>query len=243
MSGIDSYLDDLFDRLGGTGGAGRRLLLESEDHLRTAASEAMARGSTREEAESSAVESFGSVHDIVKDLRQPITAARVAMTAISAMWVSIGALAMVAGVSYLTFFAGTRGVLFGHSADAICGADSATAAPMSVCGSHSVAPLTIGLVLVTSGGFAILIRVALTRRHLLPRAGGRLVMLGAALFAFLALAVAMDSGNPIVGSPPAWESIHLVVAVALAGVAVIAGSVRAREAIRHHLGLISSAET
>jgi len=242
MRGIDSYLDDLFDRLGGTGRAGRRLLLESEDHLRTAASEAMARGSTREEAESLAVESFGSVHEIVKDLRPPITAARLAMTAISAVWVSIGALAMVAGVSYLTFFAGTHGVFFRRSAHAICGPESTTAAPMSVCGSHNVMPLAIGLVLLTSGGLALLLRVAFTRRQRLPLAGARLTMLGAALFALLALAIAMDNGNPIAGSPPAWESIHLVVAVALAVCAIVAVAVSARGSMRDHLGITTMTE-
>lgn len=56
---IDAHLDELFDRLSGTGAAGRRALSEADDHLHAAAEEAMAAGVERDEAERLAVERFG----------------------------------------------------------------------------------------------------------------------------------------------------------------------------------------
>ena len=38
---VERYLDALFDRLAGTGQAGRRSLVEAEDHLRAAAAAAL----------------------------------------------------------------------------------------------------------------------------------------------------------------------------------------------------------
>jgi hypothetical protein len=56
---IDTYLDDLFDRLAGTGAGGRRALVETEDHLRAAADEAIACGVEPIAAERNAVDRFG----------------------------------------------------------------------------------------------------------------------------------------------------------------------------------------
>jgi hypothetical protein len=56
---IDAYLDELFDRLAGTGAAGRRSLADAEDHLRTAADEAIARGAEPIVAEQTTVDRFG----------------------------------------------------------------------------------------------------------------------------------------------------------------------------------------
>jgi len=56
---VDRHLDLMFDRLGGTGSAGRRMLAEAEDHLRSAAEEARARGLDDEAAEREAVARFG----------------------------------------------------------------------------------------------------------------------------------------------------------------------------------------
>ena len=44
MSEIEWYLDELFDQLAGTGAAGRRALMEAENHLRAAAAGDVARG-------------------------------------------------------------------------------------------------------------------------------------------------------------------------------------------------------
>jgi hypothetical protein len=56
---IDTYLDELFDRLAGSGTAGRRALAEAEDHLRSAAAEAVAAGVPLDVAERKAVARFG----------------------------------------------------------------------------------------------------------------------------------------------------------------------------------------
>ncbi|WP_432991029.1 hypothetical protein [Dactylosporangium sp. CA-233914] len=56
---VDAYLDDMFDRLAGTGAAGRRMLTETEDHLRSASADARARGLDPTAAEREAVARFG----------------------------------------------------------------------------------------------------------------------------------------------------------------------------------------
>jgi hypothetical protein len=66
---VDRYLDELFDRLAGTGAAGRRALAEAEDHLRAAADRGEALGLSRTEAEQRAVTSFGTSDAIAADLR------------------------------------------------------------------------------------------------------------------------------------------------------------------------------
>jgi hypothetical protein len=66
---VDRALDDLFDRLAGTGGAGRRALAEAEDHLRSEVTEGLARGLTPDAAEQEAVERFGRVDRIAVQLR------------------------------------------------------------------------------------------------------------------------------------------------------------------------------
>ncbi|GAA3451268.1 permease prefix domain 1-containing protein [Dactylosporangium matsuzakiense] len=60
MSDIERYLDELFDRLAGHGSAGRRMLEEAEQHLRTAAAERVAAGVPVAEAEREAVARFGA---------------------------------------------------------------------------------------------------------------------------------------------------------------------------------------
>jgi hypothetical protein len=66
---VDRYLDDLFDRLAGTGTAGRRALAEAEDHLRAAADHGEAQGLSRSDAEQRAVTTFGTADTIAAELR------------------------------------------------------------------------------------------------------------------------------------------------------------------------------
>jgi hypothetical protein len=66
---VERYLDELFDRLAGTGGAGRRALAEAEDHLRSAADEDEAQGLSRVDAEQRAVVAFGPPHTVAAQLR------------------------------------------------------------------------------------------------------------------------------------------------------------------------------
>jgi hypothetical protein len=68
-SPVDRCLDELFDKLAGTGAAGRRALAEAEDHLRSAVAEGIARGLSQEEAEREAVQRFGSTARVAGELR------------------------------------------------------------------------------------------------------------------------------------------------------------------------------
>ncbi|MFC7531719.1 hypothetical protein [Actinoplanes sp. GCM10030250] len=63
---VDQYLDEMFDLLAGTGGNGRRLLIETEEHLTEAAAEGRARGLDAEVAEREAVSRFGAAATIVR---------------------------------------------------------------------------------------------------------------------------------------------------------------------------------
>jgi len=66
---VERSLDELFDRLAGTGAAGRRSLAEAEDHLRTATAAAVAAGEPAEQAERGAVARFGSPASIAAQLK------------------------------------------------------------------------------------------------------------------------------------------------------------------------------
>jgi len=56
---VERHLDDLFDRLAGTGAVGRRTLAEADDHLRATIAEGVAGGQDQLEAEQAAVARFG----------------------------------------------------------------------------------------------------------------------------------------------------------------------------------------
>jgi hypothetical protein len=68
-SPVERLLDDLFDRLAGSGSAGRRALAEAEDHLRSSVDEGLARGLDQNQAEEQAVRRFGSPARIAGELR------------------------------------------------------------------------------------------------------------------------------------------------------------------------------
>jgi hypothetical protein len=66
---IDAYLDDLADRLPGTGRETRRALAEAESHLRDASDHLRARGMTAEDAEQRAIADFGTPGQVARALR------------------------------------------------------------------------------------------------------------------------------------------------------------------------------
>jgi hypothetical protein len=66
---VERYLDELFDRLAGTGQAGRRSLVEAEDHLRSATAAGLAGGLDHERAERQAVQRFGQPGSIAAQLQ------------------------------------------------------------------------------------------------------------------------------------------------------------------------------
>ena len=76
MSEIERHLDELFDRMAGQGAAGRRALIETEDHLRAAADDAMAQGLPADQAEHEAVTRFGSPAMVARKMRMPPRARR-----------------------------------------------------------------------------------------------------------------------------------------------------------------------
>ncbi len=112
MSAIDQYLDDLFDRLSGQGSAGRRMLEEAADHLRTAAAEKIDAGLPAERAEREAVAQFGASSHVAGLLDRVHHGARLATAAFGATVIAGRALLMLAG-SYLAAALGLA--VWGHS--------------------------------------------------------------------------------------------------------------------------------
>jgi hypothetical protein len=66
---VEKFLDDLFDHLAGTGAAGRRALIETEDHLRSAAADFEASGMDSDLAAERAVQRFGDARRIAGEIR------------------------------------------------------------------------------------------------------------------------------------------------------------------------------
>jgi hypothetical protein len=67
---VERTLDELFDRLSGSGGAGRRALAEAEDHLTEAAAAGRGDGLDAERAERDAVARFGSPARVAAELQR-----------------------------------------------------------------------------------------------------------------------------------------------------------------------------
>jgi hypothetical protein len=99
MGAIDRYLDELFDRLSGTGGVGRRALAETEDHLRTAASEGVAAGLPEDQAEEQSVTRFGPAAQVAGQFRR--VRRRPLATMVSGTWLLTGVGLLGVGASYL----------------------------------------------------------------------------------------------------------------------------------------------
>lgn len=76
-SPVEIYLDAMFDRLAGTGPAGRRLLVEAETHLLQSAAAHRDRGLNEIEAERVAVARFGPVDDLTRQVAMPVGSVRV----------------------------------------------------------------------------------------------------------------------------------------------------------------------
>jgi len=90
---VERYLDDLFNRLAGTGMAGRRAIAEAEDHLRESVAARMAAGATADDAERAAVAAFGSAESVSAALRathRPI-AALFRPAFVASWWIAIAA--------------------------------------------------------------------------------------------------------------------------------------------------------
>jgi hypothetical protein len=69
VSNVETFLDDLFDRLAGTGHNGRRALAEAEDHLRQATASGVAAGLDPTAAEQAAITRFGTPASLAAGIR------------------------------------------------------------------------------------------------------------------------------------------------------------------------------
>lgn len=94
---VERYLDDLFDRLGGQGAAGRRMLDEAADHLRSSAADMVATGVPQDEAERRAVAAFGESERIAGQLRDIYSGTRRAAAASTGLAIAGWALVMLGG--------------------------------------------------------------------------------------------------------------------------------------------------
>jgi hypothetical protein len=108
---LDRYLDQLFDRLAGTGAAGRRALTEAEDHLRSAAEQGTAAGLSRVEAEQRAVAAFGPPDAVAAQLRAVHRPDAWLRPAFTGAWLAGGLGLVAVGVSGLV--AEVLGRIFG----------------------------------------------------------------------------------------------------------------------------------
>ncbi|GAA3513768.1 permease prefix domain 1-containing protein [Actinocatenispora rupis] len=190
-SDVDRYLDRLFDRLAGTGGAGRRALIEVEDHLRTAVSDRVEGGMSREDAEHAAVASFGDVRMVARRLRAGYRRAQFAVAASSA-WLVGGLACAVAAASVLLTVAdrwweAMQGPAWG---------DCLESSPCDPAGETAFL-LPVGIALAVVSAVLLLSRRVLQRRALLAPSARRLPALLAVLCALLTPALLTGFGNPL----------------------------------------------
>jgi hypothetical protein len=96
---VERYLDRLFNLLTGSGGTGRRALIEAEDHLHEAVAAGVAAGMTQDESEAEALRKFGSPEEFVRGLL-PDNSLSVALRRLLSSAVLLGAIGLIAiGVS------------------------------------------------------------------------------------------------------------------------------------------------
>lgn len=201
MSEIDRYLDALFDRLAGTGAAGRRALAEAEDHLRAAVADSMANGLSRERAEHDAVARFGSPAQIAGQLRHVHRTAR-PNSAWSGVWLLAGLALVALGLSYL-ITALSVAVLLRVNPEQVPPCPDPTAGPFDGGCSSSVPAMQgasgTGLVVLLLGMIVLLGRHLAVRSTRLAPIARSFPWLTAALFALAGIALLV--GPPLVGAP------------------------------------------
>ncbi|HEY3503748.1 MAG TPA: permease prefix domain 1-containing protein [Actinocatenispora sp.] len=227
---VDRYLDRLFDRLAGTGSAGRRALVEVEDHLHAAVAERVDGGMSPDAAEHAALTAFGDVRMVARKLRAGHRRERIVVAA-SGVWLSGGLACAVAALSFLLTLADrwwvwSRGPSWG---------DCVGGLPCDPAG-QSPYLLGIGLSFAVVATLLLVGRGLLRRRARLAPSGRRLPVLLAAVCAVLTPAMLTSLGDPfavndaIVGA--AGPGLFLtVVASSVTAVATVAAVVWA--GLRH----------
>jgi hypothetical protein len=248
MSDIDRYLDELFDRLAGTGSAGRRALAETEDHLRASVAAGMAEGNTEQQAEREAVARFGSAAQLAAQLRR---AYGPAPGGALLSWVSLFAGLGIAtlGVSHLGYAANIRLMLRMHP-EPIPACAGLLPTPVSDCSTSVEAMYAAagrgGELLAVAVAILLGRRLAMARYHWLVPVSGRLAMVLAALFALAGAALfasqpMLSDVDTLLGAQPGpglriyviTSGTAIFVAVAL----LLGALVRARSATsRRHAG-------
>ncbi|GAA3206286.1 permease prefix domain 1-containing protein [Dactylosporangium siamense] len=108
QSPVERYLDEMFDRLAGTGAPGRRMLAEAESHLLAATEDGIGRGLDPETAERDAVARFGAAAEIARQVPPAPASLRAALrrSAVGGWAVAGAALAWYGTSGVLTWLLG-----------------------------------------------------------------------------------------------------------------------------------------
>jgi hypothetical protein len=156
---VEAWLDSAFDRLTGTGAAGRRLLAESEDHLRTAVDHGLACGLSVEQAESEAVARMGSAAKLAREFARLRWEQRLAELTRRLRVGAVGAMRLVAlvlvgaGAAALTVSAGIEVLILSDPAGEI---------EAHVTAAHRA--FGVGGILLTAGVVSLVVRSRIVRR-------------------------------------------------------------------------------
>jgi hypothetical protein len=221
---IERYLDELFDRLAGTGAAGRRLLAETEEHLRDSAAAGVAGGLDEARAKAEAVRRFGRPGVIASQLRRahrrPIPAA------VSGLWLLIGIGVAVLATAYLSAAVSIAILLRMHpeEAGAACWPGGPVAGSCSATRPALEASIDAGIAAVAVAVTILGARWIARRRLGLAAPGRRFPYLAGAVLVFLGPAVflaTMGSARTDLFGVPAGPGPQLP--LLLGAAAVLAG--------------------
>jgi hypothetical protein len=194
MSGpVDAYLDEMFDRLAGTGAPGRRALTEAEDHLRAAATEGVESGLPPQRAEEEAVTRFGRVDQVTQELRAG-RRRQTALAVLSRGWLVAGLAVVGLGMTYLAATLGTNGrsvqevplLMYASGSDA--GTTwTATSVTYTFTGAQSGGAALAGVIALVVGALILGGRVVTGRRTSLPPVTRGFLVAASAMFVLLSL--------------------------------------------------------
>lgn len=200
--GIDRYLDEMFDRLAGTGARGRRALAEAEDHLRAAVADAITRGLPVTQAEHDAVTRFGSPALIAGELRRTDRSSLLG-SVLSGAWVLAGLGVLVLALTYLAKAVELTILLRIHPPEVPACSDlqdlhipMGTAMPCTTSMQDMWANATAGLVVLLAAASALLLRRFAVRWIGLAAAPRRFPLFVAVCFGILGFLLLVTSVTP-----------------------------------------------
>ncbi len=230
---VERWLDEVFDGLTGTGAAGRRALIEIEDHLRAAVSEERGRGLDPAAAERAAVTRFGSPTKIARDLR---AAHRdLLRAALTGLWALAGAALLSYGLA-TTVAVASAAVLQGGLGNRPCVFMRGALFPHGATGCHNSIDVTpVGILGLELFGLGALVTVALalTRRRTAMRTArwqpGRRALVTAEVLFVLAGTVVTFGTTWLRQLPwPVATTVAEAVSVAAVAITVWLGRLRQR---------------